>query len=270
MGILEYESITAGQYEFLYNVLSFAAAGFLAGAIGLFVAAFQVGPRYRMAVAIAAIVSLIASYHYFQIFGSWGAAFAWTEGGLVKTDQPFNVAYRYADWLLTVPLLMIELVDILGLKRGQGRRLATSLGLLAALMIALGYPGETAESSGTMWTFWVLSMLPFLAIFGYLVTGFGKHVQAQPLEARGYISGARWLTASVWWIYPIIFLFPLIGWVGGSAIVTMNALYAVADLLAKVGLGILIAAAAFAKKRAEEGESSHGAVGGSSPSPATA
>ena len=33
----------------------------------------------------------------------------------VATGQPFNDAYRYVDWLLTVPLLVAELVAVLAL-----------------------------------------------------------------------------------------------------------------------------------------------------------
>ncbi len=44
----------------------------------------------------------------------------------------------------------------------------TRLGVLAASMIILGYPGEVAFSFGARWIFWVLAMIPFLIIVGDL------------------------------------------------------------------------------------------------------
>jgi bacteriorhodopsin len=247
---LQYDTVTASQYNFLYNVLSFAFAAFFAAAIGFFLARGRVEPKYRTALTLAGVVALVASYHYFRIFQSWDAAYEWTAAGLVRTDEPFNVAYRYADWLLTVPLLMIELIDVAEIP--SGKKLATWLAVAAALMIALGYPGEVATTTGTAMLFWSLSMLPFLGIFGYLAFRFGKHVKAQPEKARPWLNGARWLTALVWWVYPILFLIPLIGWRDGAAVSFINAMFAVADLVAKVGLGLLITAVAFAKSRPVE------------------
>ena len=58
------------------------------------------------------------------------------------SGQPFNDAYRYVDWLLTVPLLLIELVLVMGLSPEETSSKAWSLGSASALMVALGYPGE--------------------------------------------------------------------------------------------------------------------------------
>ena len=69
------------------------------------------------------------------------------------------------DWLLTVPLLLMELVFVMGFKEtSQTVKYSTILGSLAALMIILGYPGEIADSLVVRWVFWALAMLPFIAI----------------------------------------------------------------------------------------------------------
>ena len=90
------------------------------------------------------MVVFIAAYHYFRIFNNWEAAYAINaSGGYSPTGLPFNNAYRYVDWFLTVPLLVIELILILGLTRKVTSGLIAKLGLAAALMIVLGYIGET-------------------------------------------------------------------------------------------------------------------------------
>merc|ERR1712134_81264 len=54
---------------------------------------------------------------YIRIFNSWVDAYSY-EGvpqgeGPKLTGVPFNDAYRYMDWLLTVPLLLIEILLVL-------------------------------------------------------------------------------------------------------------------------------------------------------------
>ena len=51
------------------------------------------------------------------------------------TGAPFNDAYRYVDWLLTVPLLLIELILVMGLPTEETVRKSWSLGLASALMV---------------------------------------------------------------------------------------------------------------------------------------
>lgn len=71
----------------------------------------SVGEKYKSAMCITGLVTFIAAYHYFRIFNSWVEAYEFpAEGGNpATTGKPFNDAYRYMDWLLTVPLLLIEI-----------------------------------------------------------------------------------------------------------------------------------------------------------------
>ena len=63
---------------------------------------------------------------------------------------------------LTVPLLLVELILVMKLARGETISKSVWLGGAAALMIILEYPGEVADTAGVRFTFWVLSMIPFL------------------------------------------------------------------------------------------------------------
>ena len=51
------------------------------------------------------------------------------------TGAPFNDAYRYVDWLLTVPLLLIELILVMGLPAEETASKAWSLGVASAMMV---------------------------------------------------------------------------------------------------------------------------------------
>merc|ERR1712066_1029652 len=92
---------------------------------------------------ISGLVTFIAAYHYFRIFNSWVEAYSYsTEGGPNLTGVPFNDAYRYMDWLLTVPLLLIEILLVMKLSDEEYSSKAKTLGIGSALMIASGYYGE--------------------------------------------------------------------------------------------------------------------------------
>ena len=62
----------------------------------------------------------------------------------MATGTSFNDAYRYMEWVLTVPLLLIELVLVMKLPEGETGPACTKLGLAAGLMIVLGLPGGCA------------------------------------------------------------------------------------------------------------------------------
>ena len=87
------------------------------------------------------ISRFIATYHYFRIFNSWNDAFdvrfdAKKDDYAVQlTGAPFNDAYRYVDWLLTVPLLLIELILVMGLPAEETASKAWSLGVASAMMV---------------------------------------------------------------------------------------------------------------------------------------
>ena len=73
----------------------------------------QVAPAYRTALTISGLVTGIACYHYFRIFESWNSAYTFKDGVVSATGFAFSDAYRYVDWLLTVPLLLVELILVM-------------------------------------------------------------------------------------------------------------------------------------------------------------
>merc|ERR1711935_1172204 len=76
--------------------------------------------------------------------------------------KPFNDAYRYMDWLLTVPLLLIEIIFCCNLSPDETVKKSWALGVSSGLMIALGYPGEMIieGAMGVRFMFWAAAMVP--------------------------------------------------------------------------------------------------------------
>merc|ERR1719231_2036730 len=105
----------------------------------LWMRATAVKEQYKSAVFISGLVTFIAAYHYIRIFNSWVDAYSYTTpnatGSPVLTGVPFNDAYRYMDWLLTVPLLLIEILLVMKLDEATYNTKARNLGVGSALMI---------------------------------------------------------------------------------------------------------------------------------------
>jgi bacteriorhodopsin len=244
-------SITLGQYSLVYNAFSFTIAIMGAATIFFLLRSFQIGPNYRTAITVTGLVTLIACYHYFRIFSSWEGAYAVVDGVVKPTGQAFNDAYRYVDWLLTVPLLLVELILVMRLPRAETMQKSVKLGLLAALMVVLGYPGEIASDSSTRWLWWALAMVPFLIIVYDLFIGLKNSIASQPESARGLVSAARWLTIGSWCFYPVVFILPMLGLTGGTASVAVQVGYTIADIVAKALFGLFIYLIAVRKSEAE-------------------
>ena len=249
--MLNMETLSLEQYSFIANSFSFGLAVMASTTLFLWLMRSSVAPGYRMAVTITGLVTAIAAYHYLQIMLSWDKAVDVTTGQVVATGEPFNQAYRYVDWLLTVPLLLIELILVMKLSQQETISKSLKLGGAAALMIILGYPGEVADSAGTRTLFWVLSMIPFLYILYSLVVGLKDSISKQPAAVKGLIHTATYLVIVSWLFYPIVYLFPLIGITGGSAIVALEVGYTVADIVAKAVFGLVIFTIAVRKSEAE-------------------
>lgn len=243
--------ITIPQFELVYNSLSFGVAAMGAATLFLWLSRSSVAPAYRTAVTISGLVTFIALYHYLRIFNSWNETYTVVNGTITETGVKFNDAYRYVDWLLTVPLLLIELILVMRLSKEESTSKSIQLGSLAALMILLGYTGEVSADSTTRWIWWGLSMVPFTIIMIQLFGGLKKAIDSQPESVRGMVGSARLLTVASWCFYPVVFILPMIGFTGGAATSAVQVGYTISDVVAKAVFGIFIYAIAVRKSEAE-------------------
>lgn len=231
--------ISEGGYSIVFNMLSLGIAAMLFTTIFLVMARDRVLPRYRMAVMVSATVTGIAAYHYFRMFDSFQHAF----GPDAIEGYTYNVGYRYVDWLLTVPLLLVETVAVLGLARAMQSSLLARLVPASALMIALGYPGDAQlDIMGIPASVWgLLSTIPFLYILYVLFVELGKSLEKQSAAVQRKIKELRLLLLATWGVYPIAFIANM-GATGfdEGGFVLREVGYSVADILAKCLFGLVI------------------------------
>lgn len=242
------------QHNAVYNMLSLGIASMLFTSIFLWFARERVLPKYRMAVMVSATVTSIAAYHYFRMFDSFNEAYPVLAGTEVSGFEGYNVGYRYVDWFLTVPLLLVELVAVMGLARAVQSSLLKRLVPAAAAMIVLGYPGDMHTGlfglSNSMWG--LLSTIPFLYIMYVLFIEIGKSLAAQSDKVQRMLKGARLLLIATWGVYPITFILAMNSKVPTYAeVVSREIGYSIADILAKCAFGLIIFAIARVKSAEE-------------------
>merc|ERR1711975_81824 len=219
------------------------------------------GDQYKSAVYISGLVTFIAAYHYIRIFNSWVDAYKYSAGKLVGgamemqnptlTGIPFNDAYRYMDWLLTVPLLLIEILLVMKLDEESFSAKAWFLGIGSALMIVSGYYGELVVTGDLTprWVCWFLSMSFFLYIVQELMVGLSEATNKEAPEIAGKIRTAQVMTCISWCTYPVVYLFPMFRINPAGAVVGIQVGYCVSDIISKCGVGLVIYQISYAKSQ---------------------
>merc|ERR1711904_737214 len=217
-------------------------ASMMATTIFLWMRVPAIAGKYKSAVIISGLVTFIAAYHYMRIFNSWTEAYSYGEkniGGVgdpVLTGVPFNDAYRYMDWLLTVPLLLIEIILVMKLSPEEASSKSWTLGVVSAMMIAVGYPGELIVEGDL-----TKRMMCFMFIVYTLLVGLSDATNAETdPKIAALIKNAQVVTVISWCTYPVVYIFPMMGISGAQAVVSIQVGYCASDIISKCGLGLMI------------------------------
>jgi bacteriorhodopsin len=154
--------------------------------------------------------------------------------GVVTIDGDEVFFARYIDWIITTPLLLLDLAIL----AGAGRRLTIWLLGLNVHMIATGLvAGLTVGNDRYIW--FAVSTVSFIALLGLLVGRFLALAKTQGPEVAALFTRLAGLTAVLWSAYPVVWLLGTEG-TGAISLTTEVAVFAVLDLSAKIGFGFLL------------------------------
>ena len=239
------------QYLLVMNVLSLSL-GLFAGFAALFILLRRnVAPVYSIAVSMMAAIMIMAGYHYFRIYTNWGVSFTLQGNQFVPNGYPFSYAYRYADWLGTVPLLVAASVLVLDLGRDKTSSLVSRLSGSAVLMVLLGYVGEGEHTNMAIRAAWgAAATLPFLYILYILWIEMTKMLSFESARVRVLFANLRLMLLASWGFYPLVYMLPIFGLGGPEHTALIQIGNSAADLLAKIGVGLMILA--IAREKTEE------------------
>lgn len=199
-------------------------------------------PRaYRSVMIVAGIITAVAAFHYYRMSGIYLEQVA---GLFTATGEripgaeigQFPTAYRYIDWLITVPLLVLEIPLLLNLgKRARG--LFYSLVGASVLMLVFAWVAEESVVGGASWWInYIVSCLAWFYIVFILYTKVNEQMQTQPPSIVRSLKTLRLFILVGWTIYPVGFLMALAGPEGESI---REVCYNVADVINKVFFGLV-------------------------------
>ena len=201
-----------------------------------FIESDRVAGKWKTSLTVSGLVTLIAAVHYFYMRD------VWVSTGTSPTE------FRYIDWLLTVPLLMIEFYLVLSAVTKVPSGVFTRLLVGSVAMLVFGYMGETGMMGVTL--AFVLAMLSWGVILWEIFKGEASQINAG-LSNANVQKAYKWMLICVsigWSIYPIGYA---IGYLGGGADPAMlNIVYNLADFVNKIAFGVIIWSAAVADSEA--------------------
>ena len=212
-----------------------------AGAAFFWLMQGTVPKAYRGVMVVAGVICAVACFHYWRMSGIYleGVASLFdAQGNRIPGAEigTFPTAYRYIDWFITVPLLVLEFPLLLALgKKGKG--LFRNLGIGSILMLVFAWVAEeSALGSGAWWTFYLVSCAAWAFIVYVLYAQMSSRMASAPAPIARSASLMRLFVLVGWSIYPIGFLMAL-GGPGGESV--REILYNVADVINKVGFGLV-------------------------------
>ncbi len=190
--------------------------------------------KWKTSLTVAAIVTGIAAIHYFYMREVW----------VISGDSP--TVFRYVDWLLTVPLQIIEFYLILAAITAVAVGLFWRLLIASLVMLFAGYLGEVnASDSGMLWTCFIIGMIGWIYIIYEIFAGEASKINASSgtVASQKAFSALRLIVTVGWAIYPLGYIY---GYMGDGSIEALNIIYNLADFVNKIAFGVVIWAAATA------------------------
>jgi bacteriorhodopsin len=205
-----------------------ATAVMAAGALFFWMERSTVKASWQTSLTVASLVCFVAFWHYMYMRDVW-----------VATGESPTV-YRYIDWLVTVPMQIVEFYLILAACT------AVSLGvfwkLLAGSLVMLlgGYLGETGGFGVSPMLGFVVGMAGWVFIIYYIFVGEAAQIKDSAGNENLVMAfdGIKWIVTIGWAIYPIGYFLGYLG--GGVDSGMLNTIYNLADLVNKFLFGLVI------------------------------
>jgi len=181
--------------------------------------------EWRLSMTVVGLVTLVAAIHY-DYMRDFRAA-----------EQVTPIVYRYIDWLITVPLLMIEFYIILkavGASVSAGSFWRLLVGTL--VMLIGGYLGEVQIVSALLG--FIVCMIGSAVIIWEIFRGEASQASESKEGIKSAFNALRIILLVGWAIYPLGYVF---GYMLGSVDDgSLNIIYNLADFVNKILFGLII------------------------------
>ena len=202
----------------------------VAATVFFFYEGMAVKKEWRLSMTVAGLVTLVAGIHYYYMRDYWVAS-------LIAGEAQSPIVYRYIDWLITVPLLMIEFYIIL---KAVGASVSNNSfwRLLVGTLVMLlgGFLGELNIISQTLG--FIIGMVGWAIIIWEIFGGEASKAADANEGIKSAFNALRIIVLIGWAIYPLGYVFGyMLGSVDNG---TLNIVYNLADFVNKILFGLII------------------------------
>ena len=231
---MEYSWFTPGHENFLVSFsFWFATAVMLASTAFFIMERNDVSAKWKTSLSVATLVTGIAFWHYLYM------------SKMFLTGNGSPLALRYVDWLITVPLQIVEFYLILAAVTVVSSSLFWQLLGASVVMLLGGFFGEACE--GWAMPGFIVGMAGWLYVLYLIFMGEASKVNSNSGNeaSQKAFNALRFVVLIGWSIYPIGYFVNM----SGDAVNTTNIIYNFADLINKAAFGLFIWAAAKSDKK---------------------
>lgn len=204
----------------------------LAATVFFFVERSNVSDEWKLSMTVSGLITLIAAVHYYYMRDVWVSSYT----------SPTE--FRYIDWILTVPLQMIEFYLILAAVTTVSAGVFNRLLVGTLVMLIGGYLGEAGVINAMLG--FIIGMAGWIYILYEIFAGEAgqKSTSCGSVGAQMAFNACRMIVLVGWAIYPLGYLFGYL--MGGVDAASLNLIYNLADFVNKIAFGVFIWAAAIA------------------------
>ena len=188
-------------------------------------------PRKKEFYIITTLIPGIAAASYLSMFFGFGL----TEVPIESRGVIDVYWARYADWLFTTPLLLLDI----GLLAGASNRDIGALVGLDGFMIVTGLAAALMKTSVARYAFWTISTIAMVLLLYFLFAVFTEAASDLDDDAKGTFNVLRNLILVAWTLYPIVWLLGTEG-AGVVSLYVETLMFMVLDVTAKVGFGFIL------------------------------
>ena len=180
---------------------------------------------------ITAIITGVAAFSYFMM--ATGAGSVLLEGGRIF------YYFRYIDWTITTPLLLLDLVLLALVNPSRNISFVVGLIGLDIFMILTGLLAGSRDSGFGRGFWFIVSTVAMIALLYLVATRLFSEAASQGGAAQQVFRTLAYLTIVLWSLYPIVWLLGTEGFAVANSTVEVF-LFLILDILAKIGFGFLL------------------------------
>jgi bacteriorhodopsin len=249
--VTELLTISVEGYEIVNHILTLGYAAMAAALLFFVLTKKNALPKYRMSSVISVVVMVSAFLLLYVQRVSWSEAFTYTGAGytMLEGSDRFTNGYRYLNWLIDVPMLLIQILFVAEIVGSDRVRYMTRFTISGVAMILLGYVGQfyepgRANENIMAWSVWGLLSTAFfihvLILIRRVIEHGTAHMEGTPKKVFAAILPLFYIS---WWLYPIAYAAPALMNAGFSyelTVVSQQVIYTIADISSKVIYGIML------------------------------